>query len=856
MNTDPHGAIKFGEFRKYMQNKQAKLSAQEKEIKNQSSQELPQIFTGLSIHINGYTKPPSSDLRKTIIQHGGSYQHYLKKRSVTHILATNLTNSKMQEFRAYKIVLPDWIVDSVKARQLLPWQNYRLVYSGSRQKELAFEKRNASQEHQPVTANPGFIQRYYETSRLHYLSTWKAELKEIVKKLKPGSSELSVEKKRKRGHRVIMHIDFDCFFASASLLSRPHLHDKPVAVAHNSGTSEVSSSDIASCNYIARSFGVCNGMVIQTAKALCPDLQIVPYEFNIYRSISEKFYQILFQYTDEIEAVSVDEALIEVGSHINIPYHGEEEALALNIRNKIRSVTGCETSIGIGSNILLARMSTKKAKPANHFYCKSSEDIEELLASQSVTDLPGVGHATEEKLVKLGVKKIVDIRDIALHTLKSTLGQKLGQTIYHFSRGIDHRPLAVYQERQSVSAEVNWGVRFEKEEVEKTFVYDLCKEVSERLKNCGKRGKTITVKVLKRQEGAEEPKKYLGHGKVDSFSKSYTMKDPTDNLEVVYGHVYSLLKSFRFDCKDIRGIGIQITKLDIQDNTECNVLNKRSGIPIMPTVSRIKQNRMLSVTEEDLIPHKKSKNAVGLDDKKKEPINVDPEVYAELPKNLQQELASNYQLEFHEPNANTAISQDSQLPELPPWSQLDPMSLLALPETMRERILKAYSEKNRMALQNWPQAESVGFEKENKTTLTQMPSKTATHAPTKKMTDTPRVFNETPKKEKKNQPSILDLDTIGEPPFQGLKDIEDIRNLLSEWVMTFEDEPESEDVEKIEQYIVDLVKQAYIEKAYLVMKYLEYKTKDSNVKWKFQVEHMKQCLNNQIMQTYHVPLKW
>jgi DNA repair protein REV1 len=105
----------------------------------------------------------------------------------------------------------------------------------------------------------------------------------------------------------------------------------------------------------------------------------------------------MFQYADEMQAVSVDEALLEVGSHITQPNidsfnqeKKEEEALATKIRDEIHQVTGCEASIGIGANILLARMSTKKAKPAGQYICKSTQDIKDLLDTQNVTDLPGV----------------------------------------------------------------------------------------------------------------------------------------------------------------------------------------------------------------------------------------------------------------------------------------------------------------------------------------------------------------------------------------------------------------------------------------------------------------------------------
>jgi DNA repair protein REV1 len=123
--------------------------------------------------------------------------------------------------------------------------------------------------------NPEFIKRYYETSRLHYLSTWKGELKEIVEKLEQKYPKSSSSKRSTR--RIVMHIDFDCFFASVGIKDRSWLKNKPVAVSHSKGASEASSSDIgkenraccilivltsalASCNYVARSYGLRNGM--------------------------------------------------------------------------------------------------------------------------------------------------------------------------------------------------------------------------------------------------------------------------------------------------------------------------------------------------------------------------------------------------------------------------------------------------------------------------------------------------------------------------------------------------------------------------------------------------------------------
>lgn len=176
----------------------------------------------------------------------------VKKISVTHIIATNLTNSKIQEFRTYKVVKPEWITESVEKGELQPWQNYRLVPRSSKQRELVFQTNapppvdetataavSNENANPPIaassttatttstttpatssifksewqksvsTSNPEFIKRFYETSRLHHLSTWKSELREIIEKLQvkyPKASANVDSKKRKREieSRVVM----------------------------------------------------------------------------------------------------------------------------------------------------------------------------------------------------------------------------------------------------------------------------------------------------------------------------------------------------------------------------------------------------------------------------------------------------------------------------------------------------------------------------------------------------------------------------------------------------------------------------------------------------------------------------
>lgn len=139
---------------------------------------------------------------------------------------------------------------------------------------------------------PDFIDGFYKNSRLHHLSTWKAELKSLVAEAQEraenreldalpeengertnSASEFSMrgaelvlrspsrakgKQKAEDVERVIMHCDFDCFFVSAGLVSRPQLRGKPVVVCHSQGNQggASSTSEISSASYEAREFGI------------------------------------------------------------------------------------------------------------------------------------------------------------------------------------------------------------------------------------------------------------------------------------------------------------------------------------------------------------------------------------------------------------------------------------------------------------------------------------------------------------------------------------------------------------------------------------------------------------------------
>ena len=89
-------------------------------------------------------------------------------------------------------------------------------------------------------------------------------------------------------------------------------------------------------------------------------------------------------------------------------------------------------------------------------------------ASQKVDDLPGVGWSLGQKLQTLGAKTCADLQKFSCQALQKEFGPKTGLLLYQYCRGIDDRNLKTERERRSVSAEINYGIRFTK--VKRDFV--------------------------------------------------------------------------------------------------------------------------------------------------------------------------------------------------------------------------------------------------------------------------------------------------------------------------------------------------------------------------------------------------
>jgi DNA polymerase-4 len=239
--------------------------------------------------------------------------------------------------------------------------------------------------------------------------------------------------------RYIVHIDIDAFFASVEVLLNPALKGLPVVVgglAHERGVA-------ATCSYEARRCGVHTGMPLREASKVCPQAVFLRGNYQVYQAFSEKFFDILHEYTPDVEEASLDEAYLELTRCRHL-YASFSEA-AREVKRRVERELGITVS---------ARLATKRAKPAGFFEVEPGAE-EVFLRGLGIEDLPGIGPKSQAILRLLNIHRLGDLWGLPRTTLRALFGLE-GEELFLQSRGIDCRPVVTRIVPKSVSRETTF----------------------------------------------------------------------------------------------------------------------------------------------------------------------------------------------------------------------------------------------------------------------------------------------------------------------------------------------------------------------------------------------------------------
>lgn len=288
--------------------------------------------------------------------------------------------------------------------------------------------------------------------------------------------------------RIIGHVDMDAFYASVEQRDNPSLRGKPVIIG---GRKHSQRGVVSTCSYEARRYGVHSAMPIRKAAELCPKAIFLPGNMEKYRQVSQELQEIFAQFTPAFEPVSIDEAYLELSDAYK--RYPSLWALGLALKQGIRQRLHLTASVGLATTKSAAKIASDLEKP-NGLTVVMPGDFDRIIGVLSVRKLHGVGAKTAERLDKMGVNTILDIRKQGRKALIAAFG-KHGDWIYNLAWGVDPRPVVTEHVRKSVGRETTFEQDLSDEPLLIKALEDLSTDISQRLQAKGLWGESITLKL-------------------------------------------------------------------------------------------------------------------------------------------------------------------------------------------------------------------------------------------------------------------------------------------------------------------------------------------------------------------------
>ncbi len=286
---------------------------------------------------------------------------------------------------------------------------------------------------------------------------------------------------------TILHVVLDAFYASVELRARPQLAGRPVAVGGRADKRGV----ITAASYEARKYGVHSAMPTAQALRLCPELVLLPADFDTYTQVSHEIMGIFQRYTPLVEPLSLDEAFLDVAGCERL--FGDASAIGRRIKTDILRETGLVASVGVAPSKFLAKLASELSKP-DGFKVIEREEIRAVLDPLPVSRIFGVGERTAKRLESLGVTTVAQLASRPRAEVMSQFGAS-GAWIHDLAHGIDSRRVNPRREEKSHGLERTFEKDISEREELRLLLYEFCEEVSHELRHRGLRGRTVTLKA-------------------------------------------------------------------------------------------------------------------------------------------------------------------------------------------------------------------------------------------------------------------------------------------------------------------------------------------------------------------------
>jgi DNA polymerase-4 len=283
----------------------------------------------------------------------------------------------------------------------------------------------------------------------------------------------------------ILHADLDSFYASVEQRDDPTLRARPVIVG---------GGVVLAASYEAKAYGVRTAMGGAQARRLCPHAVVVPPRMSAYTRASDAVFEVFRDVTPIVEAVSVDEAFLDVGGLARVS--GTPLQIARRLRTDVRDRVGLPITVGVARTKFLAKVASREAKPDGLLLVPPDQELA-FLRPLPVRRLWGVGAVTADKLHAHGIATVADVAELSESTLASLLGGAMGRQLYALSRNIDRRRVTTGVRRRSMGAQRALGAagnRMSPAEVD-AVVVNLIDRITARMRAAGRTGRTVVLRL-------------------------------------------------------------------------------------------------------------------------------------------------------------------------------------------------------------------------------------------------------------------------------------------------------------------------------------------------------------------------
>jgi DNA polymerase-4 len=365
--------------------------------------------------------------------------------------------------------------------------------------------------------------------------------------------------------KIILCVDMDAFFASVEQKTNPSLKGKPIAVI-GSGIRTV----VTTSSYEARRFGVKTGMSVYEARKLCPHIIFVTGNNEKYTYIGRELSRIYKSFTPDLEIYSIDEAFLDITTTHHL--FGGVEEVGRKIKKAVNDRFGINCTVGIGPNIMMAKLASDTSKPDGLRWIRP-EEVQDFIGDLPVSELWGIGTGISERLRGLGIRTCGELGSASVTLLRSRFGI-IGEHLKAMGMGLCPRQMVV---EESAPKSIGHSMTlprdiWQRQEIE-SYLLKLSDMVARRARRYGFVGRKVSLTIR--------------YPDFETFTRQATLPEHTNDTRGIFRCALSILGSIKLRHR-IRLLGVSLSGLveeGAQMNLFADIEKHRKILQAMDTVN-------------------------------------------------------------------------------------------------------------------------------------------------------------------------------------------------------------------------------------------------------------------------------